>query len=319
MRPMSYSEQVQSHIDFLRSQGLELEELQVDTGKFVRCHKMGITKGERDLVYKCQSKKLDNGLFGLGSWCRGINGQKSYQTNGGGPTGSECLRSHHDSTAVNLDYASKETERHTAAAKKAFGFWAHSNEFGESDYLKRKGVGYYGIRFRCTEQYGNVAVVPMFDIDGRLWNRQLLNADGTKIMATDGRTTGLFHALGKPGQTFGIAESYATAATCMEVTGVIVVCAFSGWNLKEVALALAQKHSTSRVIIFADNDRHLSSNKGIEYGQAAVKEIGERATLVAPNFGDRQPLKDESDWNDFVRVFGQEAMRNQLKNTRALS
>jgi len=53
------------------------------------------------------------------------------------------------------------------AAKKAYGFWMHSNATGTSDYLDSKKVGYYGIRFR-NNKYGKVAVVPMYDIDSRL-------------------------------------------------------------------------------------------------------------------------------------------------------
>lgn len=314
MRPMSYAQQVQDHIEFLRSQGLEVETLQIDTGQFVRCHKLGVTGGEKAFAYKCQSQELENGLFGLGSWCRGVNGPSNHQTSGDGSTGADVLSVQHAIKEAKLD-SSKDLERYEAAARKAYGFWIHSSETGESDYLKRKGVGSYGIRFRSSEQYGNVAVVPMFDIEGRLWNRQLLNADGTKLMATDGRTSGLFHALRKiePGQPFGIAESYATAATCMELINIPVVCAFSGWNLKEAALALAQKYLTSRIIIFADNDRHLSSNKGIEYAQAAVDAIGERATLLAPDFGDRQLSKNETDWNDLARIFGREFVKIQLR------
>lgn len=138
-------------------------------------------------------------------------------------------------------------------------------------------------------------------------------------MGTNGRTNGLFHALKqiKPGHTFGIAESYVTAATCMEITWIPAICAFSGWNLKEAAFALAQKNPTSKIVIFADNDRHLSSNKGIDYAQAAVNAIGERSILLAPDFGDRTPSKDESDWNDLARIFGREFVKIQLKNLLA--
>lgn len=105
-------------------------------------------------------KKIANDLIGLSSWCRGVNGESNHQTFGEGPTGCEVLRFHHDDPKLNV---SNDLERHETAAKKAYDFWIHSSETGESDYLKRKGVGYYGIRFRCSERYGNVAVVPMFD------------------------------------------------------------------------------------------------------------------------------------------------------------
>ena len=122
------------------------------------------------------------------------------------------------------------------AAKRAYGFWNHSSTNGKSDYLDRKGVGYYGIRFRSDEKFGNVAIVPMLDETGYLWNYQILNSDGTKIMAKDARTDGLFHKLMEPkdGESIGIAEGYVTAATCMELSGMPTICAFSSENLVAV-------------------------------------------------------------------------------------
>ena len=108
-------------------------------------------------------------------------------------------------------------------------------------------------------QYGDVAVVPMKDASGHLWNYQLLNPDGSKRQPKDARTKDLFHMIGKStdGQPIGVAESYVTSASCYELTGVPTACAFSCENLKHIVMILKQKYPKSRVIIFADNDRHL--------------------------------------------------------------
>lgn len=164
-------------------------------------------------------------------------------------------------------------------------------------------------RFRTTDRYGCAVVVPMRDIDGKLWSYQLLNGDRSKINQPGGRTLGLCHIL-KPiidGKAFGIAEGYASASTCLELLGIPMVCAFGSSNIKSVAIALSGKYPNSRVVLFADNDR-----VGLQYSQAAASAIGDRAIVTAPDFGDRPPAKDESDWNDLVRIAGKEATLNQL-------
>lgn len=308
--PLSYADQLREHLTFLQAQGLDVSELQVNAG-FVRCHQIGETKGRPDLAYKTATTRLQSGLLGLATWCRCLDGERrNFQTYGHGPNGDEYVRlesPEHKSTSQDLAV-------YEEVARKAYGFWQHSSTTGESDYLKRKGVGAYGIRFRYTEQYGNAAVVPMRDIDGRLWSYQLLNADGSKHNAKGGRVSGLSHSLQpiinrKP---FGIAESYVTAATCMEITGIPAICAFSSHNLKEVARAWSLKCPDSPIIIFADNDRHLASNKGLDYAREAAVAIGDRAIVTVPDFGDRTPSRDESDWNDLVRIAGKEVTLKQL-------
>ena len=204
------------------------------------------------------------------------------------------------------------------AARKVYGFWKHSAPSGIADYLTRKGVGSYGIRFQFSEKYGNTAVVPMFDRNGRLWNRQLLNPDGTKLMAKDGKTDGLFHKLQEPvnGHPIGIAESYVTAATCYELIKFLVVCAFSCENLVSVTEIMLSLFPASLIILFADNDLHLAEqrkvNKGILKAQEAKKLNEGRIVLVKPNFVDLKPSKEAIDWNDLVRLRGNDEARRQI-------
>ena len=142
----------------------------------------------------------------------------------------------------------------------------------------------------------------------------MLNADGSKHNGKGGRVSGLFHSLGTivNGESFGVAESYVTAVTCMEIIGIPTICAFSSHNLKDVALAWSRKYPDSCLIVFADNDRHLPTNRGMECAMAAVAVVGARASVIAPDFGNRQPAKDESDWNDLVRVVGRDVAEGQL-------
>lgn len=306
----TYTQQIEEHIRFLQSEGLDIETLEIDT-RFIRCKKLGYTSNQGSLAYKTASKILDNGLLGLATWCRGVNGEKSYQSYGFNRREGEV------SPRIDkpeIQFTCKSGESHEVAARKALGFWEHSLVHGSSDYLAKKRVGCYGLRFRNSDVYGRVAVVPLLDIAGKLWNYQLLNPDGSKRFAKDARTEGLFQALAPliDGKPIGIAESYATAATCYELTAIPVVCAFSCHNLPIVAKLLKSKYPSSSFIVFADNDRHLSSNQGVLKAQEACKAIGDGHALAIPDFCGCEPSKATTDWNDLVRIEGKDTAIKQL-------
>lgn len=306
----TFTQQISEHIKFLHSQGFEVDNLKINEG-FIRCQKIGSTKGRRELSYKTSSRPMDNGLLGIATWCRNIEGAPSnYQTYGHSQQDGELP------LAIKPVRNSIPTghEKYLDAAKRAYGFWQHSAVQGTSDYLIRKDVGSYGIRFR-ENNYGRVAIVPLFDFKGRLWNYQLLNSDGTKRFAKNARTEGLFHCLAPlvDSKPFGLAESYATAATCYELTGVPTVCAFSCHNLPKVAEIIGSLFSASPMIVFADNDRHLLENQGVLKANEASLEAQKKAFLAIPDFGDIPASKVATDWNDLVRLKGKDMACCQLQ------
>jgi phage/plasmid primase-like uncharacterized protein len=310
----TYAEQLTEHIRFLQSQGLSIEQLNI-SGSFIRCPKEG-QSGRGELCYKSTLTKLNNGTVGIATWCRGLAGlQTSYQTYGLGPAEGESapkVEVHSSQTKESI------SEMHCSVAKKAYGFWQHSSVTGSSDYLGRKSVGSYGIRFRQSDQYGNVAVIPMYDSDGKLWSYQLLNLDGKKRHPKDARTKGLFYKLKEPvnGKPIGIAESYVTAATCMELSDIPMVCAFSSSNLFDITKLMLSLHPASPIIIFGDNDRHLEKSGNQNVGRLKAQEAQNlsknRIILAIPDFYNLEPSKEASDWNDLVRLKGKEFARNQI-------
>ena len=110
-------------------------------------------------------------------------------------------------------------------------------------YLTRKGVEAHGLR---QDRRGNL-LVPMRDIDGRLWGLQTITPDGGKLFMRGGRKQGTHALLGElqPGAPVVIAEGFATAATMREATGLAVVAAFDSGNLLDVARALPRARSAA--------------------------------------------------------------------------
>jgi len=141
-----------------------------------------------------------------------------------------------------------------AAVDKATKLWARARDDGASDYLQRKQVGAYGVRFA----FGSV-VVPLLDLAGDLHGLQWIGKDGGKVFGTGTVKEGHFHLLGTltDGLPVVFAEGYATAATVHMATGWPVVCCFDAGNLMPVMTAWRKLYPDTRFVIAADDDRHL--------------------------------------------------------------
>lgn len=313
----SYKKQVEEHLMFLQTQGFAISELQVNAD-FVRAPQIDRNQVRGELVYKTTCRKLDNGLTGLQTWYRGPGGiSNRFMTYGMGPCEDEKIKFESAIVVSNM-HKQQEAQQHEIAARKAYGFWNYSATLGRSVYLEKKGVGSYGVRFRSDDKFGNVAIIPMVDESGRIWSYQILNENGDKRQPKGTRADGLFHMIGKAlnGSPIGIAESYVSAASCFELTGITTACAFSCQNLKNITVILQRRYPESRLIVFADNDRHLemrgAANQGIIKGREAVFSIGRNVALVAPDFGDAEACKDLTDWNDLIHYKGFEYAKAQI-------
>ena len=302
MSYMTMEEQIISHLEFLKQQNFIINELSIDKG-FIRCSAIGNTMDRGEICYQTKRNLLRNGLVGLVTWARREGGEsKTHKT-----YGQDFLTP----ALPGLDNIGP--RNNSEEIEKVEAFWQLSDELGEAEYLLRKGVGYYGIRFRDAE-YGKVAIIPMRDISGKLWSYQVINPDGTKRYAKDIETKFLLHMLHKPidGFPIGIAESYITAATCFELTGMAMVTALSADNLKPVGMALRAKFRNSPIIVFGDNDRHLQENKGKLAADAVKNELGTTCQVVIPEFNGYPAQKEFSDWNDLVREIGVNETRKKM-------
>jgi phage/plasmid primase-like uncharacterized protein len=303
MSYMTMEEQIASHINFLKNEQLDIAELLIDKG-FIRCDLQSASQGRGELCYQTKKTLFNNGLVGLGTWLRTKGGTvKTHKTYG----------LWNSQKSPNKDLTVDRTSESEAIKRTKF-FWSMSDETGESEYLLVKGVGYYGIRFRQTD-YGKVAVIPLRDITGNIYSYQLINADGSKRFAKAVSTIGLLHMLQQPinGFSIGLAESYVTAASCFEITGIAMVTSFSSENLKRVGIELRKRFPQSPLIIFGDNDRHLQENKGRRAALATQEELGTACDVVIPDFEGHPISRGFSDWNDYVRENGVKVARESIQ------
>ena len=224
-----------------------------------------------------------------------------------------------------------ETQRkHEEAAILANHLWEEARIEGTSEYLDKKQVMAYGLRF-SEDQYGRFLVVPLYDAAGKLWNVQKIynpSPDGSnnKWFLTGGLKKGCFYILGKSlrellnsdstTETFVVCEGYATGASIHAATGLPIVVAFDGGNLGPVVASLKETFPAIDIVIAADNDQwnETSINKGLEEAQKAASQHG--CGIVYPHFRLEHHVSRPTDFNDLHSLEGLETVKNQLNNFR---
>ncbi len=147
--------------------------------------------------------------------------------------------------------AAERQHREAATAHRELAIWSRARPVRSHPYLAGKGVASHGLR---QEGRGNL-LVSMCDVDGTLWGVQSITPEGGKFFLKGGRKQGTQALLGvaNTGEPLVIAEGYATAATLREVTGLLVVAAFDGGNLLEVARAHRERDPGRSIVIAGDN------------------------------------------------------------------
>ena len=192
--------------------------------------------------------------------------------------------------------------------------WDKSIDATTHPYLERKGID--GLGLKVDDQ--NRLLVPMRDVDGKLWSIQSIGDDGQKHFTKGGRKAGTLTTISaiEHGKPFAIAEGYATAASVHKATGLPVAVAYDSGNLYPVAVALAAKYPTSPVIVAGDNDHHLTTQvtgSGRPLGNVGADKAAKAAAavdgfVVIPDFGAEAAGKG-SDWNDYAQNNGIDATR----------
>lgn len=217
----------------------------------------------------------------------------------------------------------EQAQRHARAAELARLIWTNARPCDGHPYLDRKRVAADGVRVQfahameCRGQFcvegqslrGLLLLVPVRDMDRRLWSLQAIDAEGRKSFLRGGRARGLFHVVGgeklRPvvGQeaifagTVAIAEGYATARSVVDIDGWPCVVAFNAGNLAPVARSVRAKFPRARLMICGDND---FSGVGQRAAEDAAEAVG--GWWAVPPFSLEEAARGCTDWNDYAQL-----------------
>lgn len=172
------------------------------------------------------------------------------------------------------EQATKEAQY--ACMAKAQKIWPNLPDTGVNEYLNRKKIKGFGVRF-CKEQL----VIPMFN-KGELVSLQWIKPNGQKTFMTGTLKKGSYFLIGKITEqtnVVALVEGYATGASVHMATSWPVFVAFDAGNLEPVAVQIRQKFEHIKIVICADKD---DSGVGQQKAQAAAKAV--QAIVVLPTF-----------------------------------
>ncbi|ATQ73578.1 hypothetical protein CR152_02950 [Massilia violaceinigra] len=177
---------------------------------------------------------------------------------------------------------------------------------GGNAYLASKQIDGHGVKFD-----GDKVVVPLRDIDGKIWSAQTIQPgeDGGATFEKGGRRVGNMHIIGdiKPGNDVLVAEGYASGASLHQATGKPVVVAFDVRNMDAVVDSVKSRHPTVPVHIMADH-------AGVEKATAAAEKH-----QVGIAFPESKTAGKMADFNELHVREGLPAVKDQVDKALARS
>lgn len=283
---MTAHEAIAAFLDFMRSEGVDPANLgeftaRITSGEVIRFDCVGERKGRKNGWAKLYLDSRPAGAFG--NWKLGISRRWS--------SGTTNELTADERRALQAEWQEQKAKReelrqeaHETAQQDALGIWQSSPLASPvHPYLRSKKIASIGLR-----QHGDTLLVPMFDVEGRLWNLQRIKPDGEKRFLFGGRIDGLFCIIGsfEGSNEAMIGEGYATMASAHKATGLPAIVSFNTANLPKVARLWADRRPDLSLIILADDDeataqkqlaeRGTYKNPGVEAAEAIATEIGAR-------------------------------------------
>lgn len=153
---------------------------------------------------------------------------------------------------------------------------------GTHPYLVKKQIGSHHARFD-----GHQLVIPVHDVNSKIWSLQYISGNGDKRFFTGGKKRGCFSVISgqidytKP---IFIAEGFATAVTIYEVMKgqCMTITAFDAGNIEPVVANIRKAHPEANIVICGDNDQYGEENTGKMKAEFAAVKYGCKVAL--PSF-----------------------------------
>lgn len=296
------------HIDQFRSamaaEGISAPDVIEDDGEIHRFSTNG-RPTDTSGWYALHTDGVPAGSFGCWradlkcTWC-----SKSDDT----MTEAERKAHHQRIKAMQAQREADEAKRQHEASLAAEAQWEQAVPAPpDHPYLVRKDIQPHGAKVGVN----GTLLVPMRDIDGKLWNLERIEAqDGApKKGLFGGRRKGCYYAIGCAQDVLVVAEGFATGASIHECTGHAVAVAFNAGNLKEVAQSLRKKFPDIEIVVAADDDHQTDGNPGLTKATAAAQAVG--GLLAVPIFGADRP-GSATDFNDLHQLADAAAVRKSF-------
>lgn len=270
---------MQDVLSQLQDAGLEIDHF--DVGAFRRCRVVGDKGGKKSGWYVLHELRLDNGqavvVGACGNWKRYGDETIKITFDAKALSQGERERLAIEQQRLREKADAERLEREAAARERACRMWPRLRTEGTSEYLSRKKVRAFGIRFLK----GSI-VVPVRAGKDVLVGLQFIDADGTKRFLTGTPKRGAFHVIGRhdPLAPVVFVEGYATGASVHMATGLQVVVCFDAGNLEPVVAVFREQLPEQAFIVAADNDSQTFSNPGIAKAREAAQK--HRAQIVWP-------------------------------------
>lgn len=350
---MSYYANEQDIIDQLRAYGLNPDlPLSVDTAKPVRCL---TTSGSRERTgwYVLFSITVDGNpciIGSYGNWSGNDSGKQktvlSVQSSARlTPEQLQAIKIQQREAQKKAE-ADRQREADSAATKARLA-WEKFPTDGTAEYLTRKQVGAYGIRY---SKQGSI-IVPMRNDHDAIRGLQFILDKTNPRVAEIGRDkefwprglsiAGTWHMIGEPPKPRDIilmAEGYATGSSLHEATGETVFIVWSANNIMASGQNLRKKYKRNPILICADDDwlqkcsscgqhtpvktsdcshcqqPHGKKNAGIISAEAAAVAIG--GAWIVPRFAQERHTdrKSLSDFNDLHVTEGRQTVSRQIND-----
>jgi len=170
--------------------------------------------------------------------------------------------------------------------------------------IQAHGVGVLGEQYRDlpapVKNRGNVLVIPMQNVHGKILSCQFVTGDGAKAFLAGPKRSGGFFFIRGNGRIW-VCEGFATGASLHEATGDTVVVAFDTGGLMPVVGALTSLYGAQRqIVIMSDDDWATDNNPGMTKALEASRAHGVKATK--PDFSGLIRGPKDTDYNDLVRL-----------------
>ena len=202
----------------------------------------------------------------------------------------------------------EQQQKQAQAAKTAYGLWNNAKPAtNDHPYLKRKAIGNHDNLIRVSKE--GQLFIPIHSHKGKLQSLQIIDKEGNKRFLQNGKIEGGMLQLesNKTAEPIVIAESYATAKSIHEATGLNTVIAFSAHRLKEVAGIINKQNPEAQLIIASDNDKNnVGLNKALDAGKKT------NSAVILPTFSRTEKEQGLSDFNDLAKARGLKEVKKQF-------